>query len=165
MQSPATLHGNPKRGHRNLNKRIDILNGPNLNLLGSREPDIYGNETLDDIAARCRASGEDLGLDVVFRQSNHEGQLVDWIQEAIGVADAIVINAAAYTHTSIAIHDALLAYNGLVVELHISNPHGREHFRHTSFVATAADAVVAGLGPGAYDLLVPIVYNVLIDRQ
>jgi 3-dehydroquinate dehydratase-2 len=141
------------------------LNGPNLNLLGSREPEIYGRDTLDDIAARCRSAGAGLGLDVVFRQSNHEGEIVEWIHEASAAADAIVINAAAYTHTSIAIHDALLSYQGLIVELHISNPHAREDFRHTSHVATAADAVVVGLGAKAYDLLIPIVSDVLADRQ
>jgi 3-dehydroquinate dehydratase-2 len=135
-------------------KSIYVINGPNLNLLGTREPDIYGHDTLDDIATRCVDLGKQYGIDVVFLQSNHEGKIVDWIQEAIGSADAIVINAAAYTHTSVAIHDALRAFRGYIVELHISNPHLREAFRHVSYVSTAADAVVAGLGTMGYELVV-----------
>ena len=111
-------------------RRLCYINGPNLNLLGTREPEIYGSDTLEDLAERCRAVGAQAGFAVDFLQSNHEGQLVDWIQAAIGATDAIVINAAAYTHTSIAIHDALRAYDGFAVELHISNPHARETFRH-----------------------------------
>jgi len=127
-----------------------ILNGPNLNLLGTREPSIYGNKTLEDVAGECRTTGAELGMEIDFRQSNHEGELVEWIQEATGTADAIVINAAAYTHTSVAIHDALKAYDGLKIELHISHPHLRESFRHTSLIAPVADAVVAGLGTNGY---------------
>ena len=134
--------------------KVLVINGPNLNLLGTREPDIYGSETLAQIGARCVAVGSEHGIDIDFRQSNHEGEIVDWIQEAIGVAGALVLNAAGYTHTSVAIHDALLCYPGFKVELHISNPHLREPFRHHSYVSTAVDAVMAGLGPIGYELLI-----------
>ena len=127
---------------------IYIINGPNLNLLGTREPEIYGRETLEDIAARCRERAA--GHEVRFMQSNHEGEIVDWIHEAIGVADAIVINAGAYTHTSIAIHDALRAFHKLKIELHVSNPHMRESFRQVSYLAPVVDAVIAGLGADGY---------------
>jgi 3-dehydroquinate dehydratase-2 len=130
--------------------KVSIINGPNLNLLGTREPAIYGTTTLEEVAEECRAIGAQAGIDVQFRQSNFEGQLVEWIQEAIGSADAIVINAAAYTHTSVAIHDALKSYDGLKIELHISHPHLRESFRHTSYVSPVVDAVVAGLGTDGY---------------
>ena len=141
--------------------KISIINGPNLNLLGTREPDIYGSETLADITDRCRTTGAKLGLDVEFRQSNFEGQLVEWIQDAIGNADAIVINAAAYTHTSVAIHDALKSYPGYKIELHISHPHLREPFRHISFVSPAVDAVVAGLGTDGYHHVVELLPGLL----
>lgn len=134
-----------------------VLNGPNLNLLGTREPDIYGHDTLDDIAARCSAAGRARNLDVEFIQSNHEGELVGHIQNAIGAADAILINAAAYTHTSIALHDALKCFDGLKVELHISNPHMRESFRHISYVSLAVDAVVMGLGVDGYEHAVTLI--------
>lgn len=127
--------------------KILVLNGPNLNLLGQREPAIYGSETLEDVEAACRA----LNLaEITFRQSNHEGALVDWIQEARGTADAIVINPGAYSHTSIAILDALAMFEGPVVEVHISNIHRREPFRHHSHVSARADAVIAGLGTEGY---------------
>lgn len=131
--------------------KVWMINGPNLNLLGTREPDIYGRATLADVETQCQALAGELGMDLACWQSNHEGQLVEWIQQAAGSVDALVLNAAAYTHTSVAIHDALRTYPGYVVELHISNPHQREAFRHRSFVAPAADAVVAGLGVGAYE--------------
>jgi len=133
--------------------RLLVLNGPNLNLLGTREPEIYGDDTLADIEARCHALLQKIGggHEVVFRQSNHEGELVTWIQQAIGAVDGIIINAGTYTHTSVAIHDALRAYQGKIFELHISNPHQREAFRHVSFVALAADAVIAGLGVAGYE--------------
>lgn len=130
--------------------KVFVINGPNLNLLGTREPAIYGNDTLDDVAERCRAVGAELGMEIEFRQSNFEGQLVEWIQEAIGTADAIIINAAAYTHTSVAIYDALKSYHGYKIELHISHPHLRETFRHTSYVSPVVDAVVAGFGTNGY---------------
>jgi len=148
-----------------MSKVVYIINGPNLNLLGTREPEIYGHDTLQDIADRCRAAGASHGLDIVFLQSNHEGQLVDWIQEAITRATAIVINAAAYTHTSVAIHDALRAFSGYKIELHISNPHSRESFRHLSYVSTAADAIVAGLGIMAYDLVIPLLSESLAAQS
>jgi 3-dehydroquinate dehydratase-2 len=144
-----------------MSRTVRVINGPNLNLLGTREPEIYGYDTLEDIAQRCQAVGRERGLDVEFLQSNHEGQLLDWIQESIGSVDAIVINAAAYTHTSVAIHDALRSYKGYVVELHISNPHLRESFRHISYVSTAADAIVAGLGVAGYELVIPLVGQAL----
>lgn len=143
-------------------KTVYVINGPNLNLLGTREPGIYGAATLDDIAARCRETGRKAGLNVDFFQSNHEGHIVEKIQDAIGKADAIVINAAAYTHTSLAIHDALRAYDGYKVELHISNPHAREPFRHVSYVAPVVDGVVAGLGSGAYELVIESLGEILV---
>ncbi len=134
---------------------VVVINGPNLNLLGTREPEIYGSDTLADIAGRCIKRGAKCGLQVGFKQSNHEGEIVTWIQDAIeDGTNALVINAGAYTHTSIAIHDALRAYNGYTVELHISNPHNREAFRHVSFVSPAADAVIAGLGIKGYELVI-----------
>ncbi len=144
-----------------MTRKIFVLNGPNLNLLGTREPEIYGSKTLESISSECRALGVKKGLDLEFRQSNHEGDLVDWIQEAIGVADGIVINAGAYTHTSVAIHDALRSFDGYKIELHISNPHLREPFRHVSYVSSAVDSIVAGLGVDAYELLVDILADAL----
>lgn len=134
-----------------------VINGPNLNLLGTREPEIYGSDTLADIAERCTRQGADKNLHVEFKQSNYEGEIVSWIQEAIGDGtSAIVINAGAYTHTSVAIHDALRAYDGYKVELHISNPHQRESFRHVSYVSPAVDAVIAGLGVSGYELVIEL---------
>jgi 3-dehydroquinate dehydratase II len=128
---------------------ILVLNGPNLNLLGQREPAIYGRETLADVEALCRSAlPGDHSLD--FRQSNHEGQLVDWIHEARSGAAAIVINPGAYTHTSIAILDALGAFEGPVIEVHVSNIHRREDFRHHSYVSRRADGVIAGFGTEGY---------------
>lgn len=130
---------------------ILILNGPNLNLLGRREPEIYGSQTLDDVEALCRVVGERLGLDIDFRQSNHEGELVSWVQEAMnGGIDGIIINAAAYTHTSIAIHDALKAVNVPIIEVHISDPKKREGFRHLSYIEPLAAHVIAGQGVDGY---------------
>jgi len=142
---------------------IHVLNGPNLNLLGTREPAIYGRETLADLEARCQEAADSLGLDLVFRQSNHEGQLVTWIQEARTEAAALILNAGAYTHTSVAIHDALKMVEGPVIELHLSNPHRREAFRHVSHVATAATAVIAGFGPHGYTLAVEAAARLIAD--
>jgi 3-dehydroquinate dehydratase-2 len=131
-------------------KLVTLLNGPNLNLLGLRQPDIYGRETLDDVAAKVSDLAEELGLAVRALQSNHEGQLVDWIQEARGKSAAIIINPGAYSHTSIAILDALNTYDGPVLEVHISNIHKREAFRHHSYVSARADGVIAGCGTEGY---------------
>jgi 3-dehydroquinate dehydratase II len=131
-------------------KLVTLLNGPNLNLLGLRQPEIYGRETLDDVAARVADLAEELGLRVKALQSNHEGQLVDWIHEARGTSAAIIINPGAYSHTSIAILDALNAYDGPVLEVHISNIHKREAFRHHSYVSARADGVIAGCGTDGY---------------
>ncbi len=134
--------------------QILVLNGPNLNLLGRREPQIYGRETLADIEAVCRRRAEALGLGLDWRQSNAEGQLVDWIQQADGRFAAIIINAGAYTHTSIAILDALLASGLPVFEVHLSNIFRREDFRHVSYVSKAAVGVICGLGPLGYELAI-----------
>lgn len=145
-------------------QKVYVINGPNLNLLGTREPEIYGYDTLADIEKRCQALGHKNGLDVEFLQSNHEGSIVDYIQQAIGNVAAIVLNAGAYTHTSVAIHDALRAYQGYKIELHISNPHLREEFRHLSYVSLASDAVVAGLGVAGYELAVEMLPEILGSR-
>ena len=139
-----------------------VLNGPNLNLLGEREPDIYGRETLADVQALCEAAAD--GARVVFRQSNHEGQLVDWIQEARTHADALVINPAAYSHTSIAILDALKALSIPVVECHLSDPATREAFRHTSYVSLAADEIIKGQGAKGYGLAVKAALKLAQER-
>lgn len=131
-------------------KLITILNGPNLNLLGLREPEIYGHDTLDDVAALCAATGRELGLDCVLRQSNHEGVLLDWIHEARETSAGIIINAGALTHTSVALFDALNAFDGPVIEVHISNVHKREPFRHHSYISPRADGVIVGFGIEGY---------------
>ena len=131
-------------------KPIFVLNGPNLNLLGLRQPEIYGRETLADVEASLAALAGDLGLAVDCRQSNHEGQLVDWIHEARAAAAGIIINPGAYSHTSVAILDALNAFEGVVLEVHISNIHKREAFRHHSFVSGRAEGVIAGFGVEGY---------------
>lgn len=127
-----------------------ILNGPNLNMLGVREPSVYGSESLADIEAACQESAEALGLEIDFRQSNLEGELVTWIQQARTEHDGIIINGGAYTHTSIAILDALLAVDLPVIEVHLSNIFRRESFRHHSYVSTAARGVICGLGAHGY---------------
>jgi 3-dehydroquinate dehydratase-2 len=134
--------------------QILVLNGPNLNLLGRREPQIYGRESLADIEAACRRRADALGLGLDWRQSNAEGELVDWIQQADGRFAAIIINAGAYTHTSIAILDALLAAGVPVFEVHLSNIFRREDFRHVSYVSKAATGVICGLGPLGYELAI-----------
>jgi len=131
---------------------ILLLNGPNLNLLGRRQPEIYGHETLADVEALCREVLAGAGLALEARQSNHEGQLVDWIHEAREGAAGIVINPGAYSHTSVAILDALNAFEGPVLEVHVSNIHRREAFRHHSFVSGRADGVIAGFGVQGYAL-------------
>jgi 3-dehydroquinate dehydratase-2 len=142
---------------------VFILNGPNLNLLGSREPDIYGRTTLVEIEGRCKAAGARLGLAIEFRQTNHEGVLIDWVQEAGKQAKGVIINPGAYTHTSIALHDALKAVRVPKIELHISNVHAREPFRRTSLATPAVDAVIAGLGPDGYGLALDALKR-LIDK-
>ena len=133
-------------------KKILLLNGPNLNLLGTRQPEIYGHTTLADVERNAVALGDELGVEVVCKQSNYEGQLVDWIQEARDEMAGIVINPAAYTHTSVAILDALNMFEGPVIEIHISDIHTREAFRHHSYVSYRADASVIGQGVDGYGI-------------
>lgn len=144
---------------------IYVLNGPNLNLLGAREPAIYGATTLADIEALCRREAESLGHLVVFRQSNHEGLLVDWMHEAGGSASAVVLNAGAYTHTSIALHDAVRAIAPPVVEVHLSNIAAREAFRAHSLIAPAARGVIFGFGGVGYALAIRAVVACLAADQ
>jgi 3-dehydroquinate dehydratase II len=136
---------------------VYVLNGPNLNLLGMREPEIYGKATMADVERSCREVAEELGWTLEFRQTNREGELVDWIQEAgaaqsHGEAIGVVLNAAAYTHTSIAIHDAISGSEARIIELHISNVHRREPFRHVSYVSPVAAGIIVGLGVAGYPL-------------
>ncbi len=131
---------------------ILILNGPNLNLLGEREPEVYGRTTLADIASACDSRARTLGLTVDFRQSNHEGELVQWVQEARGTASGLIVNAAGYTTTSIALLDALKTFEGPIVELHLSNIFRREPFRQESYVSLAADGIICGFGASGYEL-------------
>ena len=135
-------------------KPIYVLNGPNLNMLGVREPSIYGAETLQDVRRRTEARAQQLGLAVDFRQSNSEGELVTWIQEGRDKASGIILNAGAYTHTSVAILDALTAAEKPVIELHLSNVFKRESFRHHSYVSPAAQGVICGFGPKGYELAI-----------
>lgn len=132
---------------------VMVLNGPNLNLLGTREPEIYGSDTLDDIAGRLEDRAQALGLSIDCRQSNHEGHLIDWLHEANsrGVR-AVILNPGGLTHTSVALHDAVKAIDVPVIELHLSNPHARETFRHKSYVAPAARGTIAGFGAMGYEL-------------
>ncbi|MEO9600102.1 type II 3-dehydroquinate dehydratase [Parasphingorhabdus sp.] len=134
-------------------KTIFVLNGPNLNLLGMREPEIYGSETLDEIAGQIEDHAQTLGFDVEIRQSNHEGHLVDWLHEAAAEgAHAVILNAAALTHTSLALFDAIKAINVPVIEVHISNPAAREEYRHKSFIAPVAKGSISGFGAFGYQL-------------
>ncbi len=142
---------------------VILLNGPNLNLLGLRQPEIYGAETLADVLARCTALAADLGLSLTAHQSNHEGALVEMIHAARGTSAAIVINPGAYSHTSVAILDALNAYDGLVMEVHISNIHKRETFRHHSYVSARADGVIAGCGTEGYLLALRRLASLLVS--
>ena len=137
-----------------MSKPIYVLNGPNLNLLGVREPDIYGKATLADVQALCERRAKALGRGIVFHQSNHEGQLIDWIQEARTAASALVINPAGFGHTSIALLDALKALDIPVVECHLSNPAAREAFRHHTYVSLAATGLVSGFGAKSYELAI-----------
>jgi 3-dehydroquinate dehydratase II len=144
---------------------IRILNGPNLNLLGTRQPEVYGRETLADIEATCRTRAGALGLELRFKQSNSEGELVTWIQEARGRDAGIVINAGAYTHTSIAIHDALAAVELPVIEVHLSNIFRREPFRHHSYVSGVAKGVICGFGGHGYVLALEAMAQLLGTRR
>jgi 3-dehydroquinate dehydratase-2 len=135
-------------------KSIYVLNGPNLNLLGQRQPDIYGRNTLADVEVLCRRRAQRYGLEVTFRQSNHEGNIVDWLQEARHDACGVIINPGAFTHTSIAILDAIIAAELPVIEVHISNIHAREEFRRHSYVSTVAKAVICGFGVEGYGLAI-----------
>lgn len=133
-----------------MSKRVGILNGPNLNLLGARQPEIYGHATLADVERDCAARAADLGLDLDCYQSNHEGALVDWVQAARKTMAGLIVNAGAYTHTSVALLDALNAFDGPVIEVHVSNIYRREAFRHHSHISARADAVIAGCGTQGY---------------
>lgn len=135
-----------------MSRLVFVLNGPNLNLLGKRQPHIYGHETLADVERDCRALAAELGLGLRFHQSNREYEIIDWVHEAREIAGGIVINPAAFTHTSVAILDALNTFEGPVIEVHISNVHKRESFRHHSYVSLRADGVIAGLGTQGYQL-------------
>ena len=140
-------------------KKILILNGPNLNLLGTREPAVYGSDTLADVERLCREEGEKLGVAIDCRQSNHEGQLIDWLQEAgreiaAGNMLGVVFNPGAYTHTSVALHDAIKGASVTVIELHISNVHAREEFRHHSYISPAARGIMVGFGVAGYALAI-----------
>ena len=135
-------------------KPILVLNGPNLNLLGTREPTIYGTATLQDINTLCTERAQALGYGIDFRQSNIEGELVDWLQDARDTASAVVLNAAAYTHTSVALHDAIKSLSIPVIEVHLSNPAAREPFRHVSMIAAVVKGSIAGFGPQGYVLAI-----------
>jgi 3-dehydroquinate dehydratase II len=144
--------------------KILFLNGPNLNLLGQREPDIYGTTTLGDIEAKVRERAKKLGAEIEFRQSNLEGELVGWIQQAKGKFEVIVLNAAAYTHTSIALRDAIVASGVPTIEIHLSNVHAREEFRHKSLIAPVCSGQIVGFGADSYVLAVEAAFNVKVAR-
>ena len=148
-----------------MSRLVYVLNGPNLNLLGKRQPHIYGHETLADVEAQCRALGEELGLEIRFHQSNREYEIIDWIHEARETAGGIVINPAAFTHYSVAILDALNTFDHPVIEVHISNVHKREAFRHHSFVSQRADGVIAGFGTQGYLLALRRVAKLIDDKK
>ena len=135
-----------------MTRTVFVLNGPNLNMLGKREPGIYGGKTLADIEADCLAAGSELDIKVDFRQTNHEGVLVDWLHEANDNAEAVCINPGAYGHTSIALHDAIRAISRPVIELHLSNIHAREEFRHKTWTAPAVKGIICGFGAHSYIL-------------
>ena len=145
--------------------KILFLNGPNLNLLGKREPDVYGHATLADIETKVRKRAKDLGVEVDFRQSNLEGELVDWIQEAKGNFDVIVLNAAAYTHTSVALRDAIAAVGVPTIEIHLSNIYAREEFRQKSLIAPVCCGQIAGFGQKSYLLALEALVNDKVDKK
>lgn len=144
-----------------MSKTVLILNGPNLNLLGLRQPEIYGSKTLADIESECAVTAKSIGLDIDFAQSNAEHELIDRIHDARGKVAAIIINAGAFTHTSIAILDALSTFEGVVIEVHISNIHQREDFRHHSYISQRADGVIVGCGTNGYQLALQQVASVI----
>lgn len=144
---------------------IAVLNGPNLNLLGLRQPQIYGATTLDDVETLCAETAEELGLAIDFRQTNGEGELISWIHEARTAAAGIIINPAGYSHTSVAVMDALLAADLPVIEVHITNIHKREAFRHHSYVSGIATGVICGLGPGGYALALRAMAGILAQND
>jgi 3-dehydroquinate dehydratase-2 len=146
-------------------KPVYVINGPNLNMLGLREPDVYGRETLAGLEERCQAKARTLGVDISFRQSNIEGELVSWIQEARSAASGLILNAAAYTHTSIAIHDALKAAQLPIIEVHLTNIYKREPFRHHSYVSPVADGVLCGFGGQGYELAIDAIHKILTDKK
>lgn len=146
-------------------KPVFVINGPNLNMLGLREPDVYGHETLAGLEERCRAKAKALGLDISFRQSNMEGELVSWIQEARTAASGIILNAGAYTHTSVAIHDALRIAQLPLIEVHLSNIYKRESFRHHSYVSAVADGVLCGFGGHGYELALDAIHKILTVKK
>ena len=146
-----------------MTRPVLVLNGPNLNMLGVRQPGIYGRETLADVDALCRSAGRELGLAVACRQSNSEGELIDWIQEARGEREGIVINAGGYSHTSVAIMDALLAFDGPAVEVHMSNVLAREPFRRRSWVSLAARGAICGFGSAGYRLALKALAGMLAE--
>jgi len=150
-------------------KKVLVLNGPNLNLLGTREPAVYGAETLADVERLCKEEADKLGLEVDCRQSNHEGQLIDWIHEAgreiaAGNLLGVVFNPGAFTHTSIALHDAIKGANATVIELHISNVHARETFRHRSYISPAARGIIVGFGVQGYAIAIAALARVAVRR-
>lgn len=142
-------------------KPIHVLSGPNLNLLGTREPEIYGKDTLEDVRTRCEARAASRGVSVVFRQSNHEGVLIDWVQEARESASALVLNPAGYGHTSIALLDALKTLSIPVIECHLSNPAAREEFRRHTYVSLAATGIVSGFGAASYELAIEAAFGLI----
>jgi 3-dehydroquinate dehydratase-2 len=146
-------------------KPVYILNGPNLNLLGTREPDTYGRETLPALEMRCRSRAKELGFAVLFKQSNIEGEIVTWVQEAREQGLGIIINAAAYTHTSVAIHDALKSADLPIIEVHISNIYKREPFRHQSFVSPLAHGVICGFGGLGYEFALQAMRQIIDSRK
>jgi len=145
--------------------RVYIINGPNLNMLGKREPHIYGAATLKDVEQRCQARAREQGLEIAFYQSNSEAQIIDWIHEAVENTAGIIINPAAFTHTSVAILDALKMIDGPIIEVHISNPHQRETFRHRSYVAQVATGTISGLGTHGYVLALDAMAELLQDKS
>lgn len=146
-------------------KPIYVLNGPNLNMLGLREPAVYGSDTLKDVETRCVARASALGFAIDFRQTNIEGELVSWIHEARAKASGIALNAGAYTHTSVALHDALKAADMPAVEVHLSNVHKREAFRHHSFIAPAVNGVICGFGVNSYELAISALASIITANK